>query len=235
MRRQCDGRAHHRHAGRRVRGECRNLARGRARLPRAASAGGSSSCSRHERVPALRAAGRVDLSLPAALPVLLEPDRLSRRARGWRPPSGSASSGKRRRSASCTSGFPAANRSCGGTWRNWSPGRARRVLYTNLITSAVGLDEDRAGELREAGLDSAQISFQADEAARGGPHRRGAGARAQARGGALGPAKRDRVEPERRAAPGHHRRGCRKSSRSPPRSARRGWSWRTCSITAGAF
>ena len=38
-------------------------------------------------------------------------------------------------------------------------------LYTNLITSAVGLDEKRAGELRAAGLDSAQISFQADEAA----------------------------------------------------------------------
>jgi len=38
-------------------------------------------------------------------------------------------------------------------------------MYTNLITSAVGLDESRAAELRDAGLDSAQISFQADEAA----------------------------------------------------------------------
>ncbi len=38
-------------------------------------------------------------------------------------------------------------------------------LYTNLITSGVGLDERRAGELRDAGLDSAQVSFQADEAA----------------------------------------------------------------------
>ena len=37
-------------------------------------------------------------------------------------------------------------------------------LYTNLITSAVGLDERRAVELRAAGLDSVQISFQADEA-----------------------------------------------------------------------
>ena len=37
-------------------------------------------------------------------------------------------------------------------------------LYTNLITSAVGLDERRAGELQAAGLDSVQISFQADEA-----------------------------------------------------------------------
>ena len=38
-------------------------------------------------------------------------------------------------------------------------------LYTNLITSGVGLDANRARELRGAGLDSAQISFQADEAA----------------------------------------------------------------------
>jgi pyrroloquinoline quinone biosynthesis protein E len=38
-------------------------------------------------------------------------------------------------------------------------------LYTNLITSGVGLDARRAAELRVAGLDSAQISFQADDAA----------------------------------------------------------------------
>jgi PqqA peptide cyclase len=36
-------------------------------------------------------------------------------------------------------------------------------LYTNLITSGVGLDESRASELREAGLDSVQLSFQADD------------------------------------------------------------------------
>jgi pyrroloquinoline quinone biosynthesis protein E len=37
-------------------------------------------------------------------------------------------------------------------------------LYTNLITSAVGLDKDRLAELKKAGLDSIQISFQSDEA-----------------------------------------------------------------------
>lgn len=37
-------------------------------------------------------------------------------------------------------------------------------LYTNLITSALGLSARRAGELREAGLDHVQISVQADEA-----------------------------------------------------------------------
>jgi PqqA peptide cyclase len=42
---------------------------------------------------------------------------------------------------------------------------AREVkLYTNLITSGVGLDESRATELRAAGLDSVQLSFQSDGA-----------------------------------------------------------------------
>ncbi len=34
-------------------------------------------------------------------------------------------------------------------------------LYINLITSGIGLDESRADELRAAGLDSVQLSFQA--------------------------------------------------------------------------
>jgi pyrroloquinoline quinone biosynthesis protein E len=43
--------------------------------------------------------------------------------------------------------------------------RAARAekLYTNLITSGVGLDETRARILHEAGLDSVQLSFQSDE------------------------------------------------------------------------
>lgn len=43
-------------------------------------------------------------------------------------------------------------------------GAARAAgLYTNLITSAVGLSRPRAEHLRAAGLDSIQISFQADQ------------------------------------------------------------------------
>jgi pyrroloquinoline quinone biosynthesis protein E len=37
-------------------------------------------------------------------------------------------------------------------------------LYTNLITSGIGFDHDRVGELRDAGLDSVQLSFQSDSA-----------------------------------------------------------------------
>jgi len=37
-------------------------------------------------------------------------------------------------------------------------------LYTNLITSGIGLDDDRVRTLRDAGLDSVQLSFQSDEA-----------------------------------------------------------------------
>ncbi len=36
-------------------------------------------------------------------------------------------------------------------------------LYSNLITSGLGLDEAKARHLKEAGLDSIQISFQADQ------------------------------------------------------------------------
>jgi len=43
-------------------------------------------------------------------------------------------------------------------------GAREAKLYTNLITSGIGLDEARAGELRDAGLDSVQLSFQSDEA-----------------------------------------------------------------------
>jgi pyrroloquinoline quinone biosynthesis protein E len=38
-------------------------------------------------------------------------------------------------------------------------------LYTNLITSGLGLTPRRAGQLRDAGLDHVQISVQADEPA----------------------------------------------------------------------
>lgn len=36
-------------------------------------------------------------------------------------------------------------------------------LYTNLITSGIGLDDDRLRALGDAGLDSIQLSFQSDE------------------------------------------------------------------------
>ncbi len=43
-------------------------------------------------------------------------------------------------------------------------GAARSAgLYSNLITSALGLTPNRAEELKQAGLDSIQISFQSDE------------------------------------------------------------------------
>src|SRR5256714_13767549 len=37
-------------------------------------------------------------------------------------------------------------------------------IYTNLITSGIGVDDDRVRALRDAGLDSVQLSFQSDEA-----------------------------------------------------------------------
>jgi pyrroloquinoline quinone biosynthesis protein E len=43
-------------------------------------------------------------------------------------------------------------------------GARKARLYTNLITSGIGLDENRARVLRDAGLDSVQLSFQSDHA-----------------------------------------------------------------------
>src|SRR5207247_2774378 len=37
-------------------------------------------------------------------------------------------------------------------------------LYTNLITSGIGVDDDRIGALRDAGLDSVQLRVQSDAA-----------------------------------------------------------------------
>src|SRR5262245_27637149 len=51
-------------------------------------------------------------------------------------------------------------------------------LYTNLITSGIGLDHDRVRMLRDAGLDSIQLSFQSDESSLADEI---AGARAHAR------------------------------------------------------
>lgn len=43
----------------------------------------------------------------------------------------------------------------------------RERMYTNLITSGVGLTAERADRLKEAGLDNVQVSFQADSAEMG--------------------------------------------------------------------
>ena len=51
-------------------------------------------------------------------------------------------------------------------------------LYTNLITSGIGLDDKRVRLLRDAGLDSIQLSFQSDESSLADEI---AGARAHAR------------------------------------------------------
>src|SRR6266478_3810019 len=64
-------------------------------------------------------------------------------------------------------------------------------LYTNLITSGIGLDDDRLDALRDAGLDSVQLSFQsdntdlADEIAGARAHQRKLDAAAKIRGAGI--------------------------------------------------
>lgn len=64
--------------------------------------------------------------------------------------------------ARCSSGFPAASRWCvrsAGAYRC----RARHGLYTNLITSGIGLTEKKLQTFADAGLDHIQISFRASD------------------------------------------------------------------------
>ncbi len=63
--------------------------------------------------------------------------------------------------ACCTS-TSAASRSSAATWRTWRRRPTERVRR-NLLTSGLGLTSRRAGRLKAAGVDSVQISFQADE------------------------------------------------------------------------
>jgi PqqA peptide cyclase len=64
-------------------------------------------------------------------------------------------------------------------------------LYTNLITSGIGLDDDRVRALRDTGLDSIQLSFQSDESsladkiADAPAHERKLGAAAKIRGAGI--------------------------------------------------
>ena len=46
------------------------------------------------------------------------------------------------------------------TWSNWLRARERSGLYTNLITSGIGLKQRAPQGAREAGLDHIQLSFQ---------------------------------------------------------------------------
>ena len=104
-------------------------------------------------------------ALSAALPVLLQPAqprRLLRRAddAGVAAGAGRGQGAGRAAASPVRRGAAAASR----------PGRDRTLrdrlgLYTNLVTSALGLSRHRAEQLRAAGLDHVQISIQADEPA----------------------------------------------------------------------
>ena len=90
--------------------------------------------------PAAVAAGRADLPLPAALRVLLQPDRL--RAAGGRalaPTTGCACCARAANWAPCSSACRAASRWCATTSKTIVAEARRLGYYTNLLTSGVGL------------------------------------------------------------------------------------------------
>ena len=113
---------------------------------------GATPAARRRR-PAAVAAARAHLPLPAALRVLLQPDRLRQHRRGaGAPRTGCACCARRARWARCSSGCRAASRWCATTWRSSSPRRTALGFYTNLITSGVGPDRGahRGAEARRA-------------------------------------------------------------------------------------
>ena len=73
---------------------------------------------------------------------------------------GSGCSARPRRSARCMCIFPAASRRRGATSPKLTRHAAPCGLYTNLITSGIGVSEKLWAQLVEAGLDHAQLSFQ---------------------------------------------------------------------------
>ena len=214
-----------RRPARAVPGGGRRRRRGRGRRCSAGSATAAWSWRPPRRAtddrPAVRPARRADVPLPAALRVLLQPrGRGGGGGRTGHAGVGAGAGGGRRRWACSTSTSPAASR-----WR--APdlpalvAAARRAgLYTNLITSGVGLTPGRAAALRDAGLDSVQLSFQADEAAAADA---AAGAAAHAR--KLAAARLVRrlglaAHAQRRPPPRQHR--PRRRDGGPGRGARRG-------------
>ena len=66
---------------------------------------------------------------------------------------------------------PAASRCCAATSSSSSAHASSLGMYTNLVTSAIGLSRPRAQALREAGLDHVQVSIQADEPVLSDRHR----------------------------------------------------------------
>ena len=107
-------------------------------------------------------------------------------------------------------------------------------LYTNLITSGVGVTTKLLAALADAGLDHVQISIQDSEAEIGRSHRRlrrrlCAQALARRRGGgAQGAAHRQHRHPSRQHRADRRARRAWRSRWAPPGSRSR-----TCSITAG--
>ncbi len=103
--------------------------------------------------------------MPAALPILLQPGRLVPGGRGtstgeWRRVAEEAS-----RLGVLQAGFSGGEPLLRADLPELVAAFRAAGLYTNLITSAVGLTKKRTEELRDAGLDNIQISFQSDQEA----------------------------------------------------------------------
>ena len=112
---------------------------------------------------AIRPAGGADLSLPAALSVLLESDAGPRRRGAERRRMAARDSLKPPSSVCYRLDFPVANHSLGATWLKSFAAHAR-PNFTPTSSPAVSVwMKPRRASCGHAGLDSVQLSFQSDE------------------------------------------------------------------------
>ncbi len=84
----------------------------------------------------------------------------ARGAKSWQLPTGCGFSAKRLRSAFCIFTLRAGSRSARPDLAELIAGARQARLYTNLITSGIGLSRERLAQLVTVGLDHIQLSFQ---------------------------------------------------------------------------
>ena len=180
------------------------------------------------------AAARAHLPLPAALRVLLQPDRLCQtRQRSCPPPSGCGCCARRARSARCSSGFPAASRWRARTSRRSSPRRTRLGFYINLITSGIGMTEARIKALKAGRPRSHPAVLPGQHPRDERFPQQHAHLRPEGEGGGADPRLRLPDGAQRGAAPAQHRPRAARSSPWPSASVRSTSSSPTRSTTAG--
>ncbi len=109
------------------------------------------------------AARRADLSLPAAVPVLLKPLDFAKQGQELSTEQWFKVMQEAREMGAAQIGFSGGEPLVRQDLAELIAEARRLGFYTNLITSGIGLTEEKIIAFKEAGLDHIQISFQASD------------------------------------------------------------------------